>query len=291
MPLPTMRRLSIHDAAPPRAEAAHGDEAAPVLAHRPAEAPTPEDFYADLITRQPSVEIDESNAIGMSLDEFMQEPAWQAALQALVKKEGASRDATHGSHPATPFNPAASFSFDHVTAPAPAPAQSTSTRVQPARTTRARRGKPSDSDEEFVAYSDAESVSDAGSDADGDAFDEDGSEFGRAPRAGAFIEQADLNVPLTTIVDDKEEHKLAQKLVVLQQKLVAEGKRLKALGSLDRKRKRNQLASQISRLRKKLLVFELQRRYIATCAENAALKARVKELESKVRACLCADCR
>lgn len=153
---------------------------------------------------------------------------------------------------------------------------------RPVRAVRARPKRQS-SDDEYVASID-DDISDGGDDFDGDNDDEGWGAHAGSSKASDFIEHADLNQPLTTIVDAREEQKLAQKLFALQQKLQTESKQLRALGSGDRKRKRNQLASQISRLRKKLLVFELQRRYIETCQENAELKAYIKKLEARAGA-------
>jgi len=119
--------------------------------------------------------------------------------------------------------------------------------------------------------------------------DEEGGEGCRRHVAGgssgspdALIGLADLNAPLTTIVDPAEGKRMEQMLVALQAKMTSESKRLKGLDSSDRKRKRNRMASQISRLRKKLLVYELQRRYIEATEVNRSLTLENEALRAKV---------
>jgi hypothetical protein len=105
---------------------------------------------------------------------------------------------------------------------------------------------------------------------------------GSAGSPDALIGLADLNAPLTTIVDPAEGKRMEAMLVALQTKMTSESKRLKGLDSSDRKRKRNRMASQISRLRKKLLVYELQRRYIEATEVNRSLVAENESLRSKL---------
>jgi hypothetical protein len=177
--------------------------------------------------------------------------------------------------------------------PAPAlAAPAANPRPLPARASRVK--KPVARDDDFVADAGSGSDSDNSSDTSDFQEDDDDEEAGpastRMPRGKAkvnlnsetFLDHADLSAPLTTIVDTAEERKLVQKLSALQAKMNEEAKRLKQLVSSDRKRKRNRMASQISRLRKKLLVFELQRRYIDTVEENKGLRAENDALKQRL---------
>lgn len=92
-----------------------------------------------------------------------------------------------------------------------------------------------------------------------------------------------LNSECTGGVEEVEEEDMLRRLLVRQQKdLDSCNLKLSGLSSGERKKVRNRKASRVSRLKKKLSAFDLQRRFDAECANHRLTKQLLQAAEERL---------